>query len=404
MKIAYITAQTPYGSGESFILPEILELHRRGHEIKVFPLRPNRDIGPGIERQEVAKLTEFIPLLDFSVLFRAVRLIMKRPGVFLRIIRDVIIYSGSLKKIIKNIVVIPKGLVIGEETKKGNFDHIHAHWASTPSTAAYIASLYSGVPWSFTAHRWDIKESNMMEQKVRKASFARTISINGASNIKSRVDPGLWQKIVTIHMGVILPKVSSLHGSNSEFVIATIGNLLPVKGHKFLIQACSLLRSQGRKFKCLVIGDGPEEVELKRLTDELQLNDIIQFLGRVPHDEVLRLLASGSISAVVHPSILTKDGEEEGIPVALMEAMASGIPVISTTTGGIPELLGNGAGLLVPPQDSVSLANAIQSLMDDSDLWHELSVKGRKKVEKDFSIESVAEELIKLFQAHSHKP
>jgi len=404
MKIAYITAQAPYSSGEAFILPEVLELMRKGCEVTVFPLRPNRKVGPGIECQEVANFTKRIPLIDLSVFSQTIKLAIKHPTIFIRVISDIVKYSGSLKKIIKNIAVIPKGLVIGEEIKKGNFDHIHAHWASTPSTAAYIASLYSGVSWSFTAHRWDIVESNMLEKKVREASFARTISMNGANNVKSKIDPELWQKIVTIHMGVKLPEVHCTHVIKNEFLIATIGNLLPVKGHKFLIQACSQLRNQGRKFECLVIGDGPEEMELKRLSNELQLNDVIQFLGRIPHDEVLRLLASGSISAVVHPSILTKDGEEEGIPVALMEAMASGIPVISTTTGGIPELLGNGAGLLVPPQDSVSLANAIQSLMDDSDLWHKLSVRGRKKVEKDFSIESVAEELIKLFQAHSHTP
>mgnify|MGYP000862979628 FL=1 len=98
------------------------------------------------------------------------------------------------------------------------------------------------------------------------------------------------------------------------------------------------------------------------------------------------------------PSIENKDGEKEGIPVALMEAMAAGVPVISTTTGGIPELLDNGAGILVPPEDSEALANAIERLLKYPELRRELGIKGREKVEKEFAIDSVVRKMIEMFK------
>ena len=137
------------------------------------------------------------------------------------------------------------------------------------------------------------------------------------------------------------------------------------------------------------------------MIQELNLGDVVTLCGRLPHDKVLGMYQDGCISVLVTPSIVTEDGQREGIPVALMEAMAFGVPVISTTTGGIPELLGDGAGILVPPGDSKALADAIEVIVENSYYCAELGQKGRKKIETDFSLTSVVRQLAELFQKHA---
>ena len=401
MKIAYITAQTPYGPGESFILPEVIELRRQGHEVVVFPLRPADEIHRGRECEEVAKYTVRIPLVSFPVLLQALGLSLLRPSLIGRIISEIIKCSGSAKKILKNLSVLPKGLVLGEEIRKKGFDHIHAHWASTPSTAAYIASLYSGVPWSFTAHRWDIAEANMLVTKVKSCQFVRAIGRNGAEEIKQQIPKELWAKVTVVHMGVEMPQFLGSGTKEGAFTLACIAGFVPKKGHRFLLEACSLLKQKGFSFRCLLIGDGPLKEEIQELSRAMDLEDIMEFKGRLPHDEVLGLYGTGLVSTVVLPSIVTEDGEKEGIPVALMEAMAAGIPVVSTITGDIPELLEGGAGILVPPGDSKALADAIEVIMENPYYRTELGQKGRKKIEADFSLSSVVKQLAELFQKHT---
>lgn len=397
MNIAYITAQTPYGPGESFVLPEVIELQRQGHEVAVFPLRPDKKLAQGQEAIKVSECTVPFPLFNFLVFVKALKLSLLKPKLICKVLFDVLRYSGSGKKVLKNLVVIPKGLVLGAEIKKRGFDHIHAHWASTPSTAAYIAALYSGVPWSFTAHRWDIGEGNMLEVKVKSSQFARTINLRGAKELKRQLPNELWDKVHVIHMGVNLSE-STCNANQDLFTIACVGNMLPVKGHEFLLRALFILKGRNVNFRCLLFGDGPLRDKLEQMANELNLNSIVKFCGRIAHDEILKLYSTGAVSVVILPSIETKDGEKEGIPVALMEAMAAGVPVISTTTGGIPELLDNGAGILVPPEDSEALANAIERLFKDPELRRELGIKGREKVVKEFAIDSVVRKMVELFK------
>jgi glycosyltransferase involved in cell wall biosynthesis len=403
MKIAYITAQIPYGPGEAFVLPEVIELRKQGHEIVVFPLRPEKVLAQGQVVAEVERFTIAIPLFNFSVFWHALKLVTMRPKLIVRILGNIFRYSGSFKKILKNLAVVPKGLVLGKEINKRGIEHIHAYWASTPSTAAYIASLYSRVSWSFTAHRWDIAEGNMLSVKAKSSKFIRAINTDGAEEIKGQIPSDFWQKVKVIHVGVTLPPFSSIERKDL-FTIACVANLVPKKGHKYLLHACSILQKHAINLRCLIFGDGQLRDQLQQMANELNLNSIVEFCGKVAHDEILKLYASGDISAMVLPSIETKDGEKEGIPVALMEAMAAGVPVISTTTGGIPELLGDGSGILVPPEDSEALADAIEEVMKDPELRRKIGAAGKEKVRKEFAIDAVVAKMIELFMgSDAHK-
>jgi glycosyltransferase involved in cell wall biosynthesis len=143
-----------------------------------------------------------------------------------------------------------------------------------------------------------------------------------------------------------------------------------------------------------VAGEGHLESRLKGLARGLAIDDRVRFLGQVPHERLLAMLQERRVTLVVLPSVDLGDGLHEGIPVALIEAMSQGIPVISTPTGGIPELLRDGAGIMVPAKDPLALADAIERVINDAELQKRLSLAGRKRVEEEFSVEAVIDKFI----------
>jgi glycosyltransferase involved in cell wall biosynthesis len=169
---------------------------------------------------------------------------------------------------------------------------------------------------------------------------------------------------------------------------------VPKKGHKYLIEACKLLAERGNSFKCLIAGTGPLEAELKALVDQLGLGAQVEFLGMVPNDRLKAMYANRTVDLVVLPSIVDDHGEVEGIPVALMEAMSYGIPVISTNTGGIPELVAD-AGIIISQRDAHQLADAISAVKMDPEMSSQMQIRERQKITSSFNVETVAEEILK---------
>jgi glycosyltransferase involved in cell wall biosynthesis len=209
-------------------------------------------------------------------------------------------------------------------------------------------------------------------------------------------------RVFVAHMGVelaALPEVRRADGRGLVPVVFCPADLIPVKGHRYLIEAVSILRKRGTNLRLWLAGNGELEEELREQTNALGLSDEISFLGLLPHQELMELYRRGEVDVVVLPSVDLGGGEHEGIPVSLMEAMSYRVPVVSTTTGGIPELLGGGAGLLVPPADPGALAGAIGRLVRDPELRERQGDAGRDRVEESFSVEKVANELIARFEA-----
>jgi glycosyltransferase involved in cell wall biosynthesis len=172
-----------------------------------------------------------------------------------------------------------------------------------------------------------------------------------------------------------------------------------VKGQAYLIEACRLLREQDVDFNCLFVGDGPDMASLQRLVEEYELHDSVHFEGRRTRAEVLELL--GTVDMLVAPSVPSRDGRREGIPVVLMEAMACGLPVVSSRLSGIPELVDEGqSGLLVSPGDFSALATAIRILHDDEILRRRLGAAGRAKVMKEFSLDKNTAKRANLFLSY----
>lgn len=397
MKVVYITAHTPYGRGETFVLEEMLAMVELGVDLVIIPRNPPKEIFHK-KVQRLLDNTLWLPLLNTEIVLTFLKEFFLRPRIW-QVVWSMLRHSRSPKILIKNLAVLPKSVFVAKRLVREKVEHIHAHWGSTTSTMAWIVSELTGIPWSMTLHRWDIAENNMLRLKVERAAFVRCISQDGHREVLQIVGDGYSDKVKVLYMGVRMPDSSFLQplSQRSHFVVACPANLVPKKGHKFLIEACKLLREKGiHNFHCLIIGDGPLEAEIRQQIVELGLEAFVKLVGRLPHEELLEMYRKGEVDTVVLPSIVTEDGEKEGIPVALMEAMAYGIPVISTETGGISELIGDDAGIVVKEKDAQQLADALERLIRDSKLRMEIGEKGYQKVCEEFNLKKNTEALLKM--------
>jgi len=397
MILAYITAQAPYGRGETFINEEMLTL-KDIVELVIFPRNPTKEIFHK-DGYLLKESTIWLPLINIKMFLIFFLYLILKPRLWI-VIWKIFRNSRNFRMLIKNLVVLPKSIYLLKFLKGKDIQHIHAHWGSTTATMAYIISQLTGISWSFTLHRWDIRENNMLKEKVNTAKFVRCISENGRNELFNTISRTYENKVKVIHMGVKTPdKISEPNINRDFFTIVTPANLLEVKGHKFLAEACSILIERGiDSFQCIFYGEGPLRTELEKLIQEKGLTEYIKIPGAIPHQELLKIYKNHKVDIVVLPSITTADGEHEGIPVALMEAMAYGIPVISTDTGGIPELIGDGSGIMVEEKNAEAIADALERLIKDKDYRYEIGRKGRLRVEKEFDIEKNVKALIELIK------
>jgi glycosyltransferase involved in cell wall biosynthesis len=255
------------------------------------------------------------------------------------------------------------------------------------------------LPFSFTGHAKDIfVDANALQDKIRLASFVVTCSEYNADYLRRHcpeLDP---DRVVVIHCGIPVSRIRwSPPGPSDTPLILSVGRLVEKKGHRYLVQACEYMKRRGLRFRCLIIGDGPLRESLSEEIGRRDLEDCVALKGSLPYPEVRSYFRKSS--AFVLPSVITPDGDREGLPVALMEALAFGVPAISTPTAGIPELVVNErTGLLVPPGNAQLLARAMERLIRDPELGRRLSVEGRETVRTGFEIEDTALQLAGLFR------
>lgn len=400
MKIAYITCQTPFGKGENFIINEMLFLKKVGINLSIIPRSPTKYIFHK-EALGLAQNTIFIPIVNLKILCFFIITVFKKPSLC-KYLFFVIRHSKKLSILIKNLIVIPKGFYLADILEKKKVDHIHAHWGSTTATMAWLISELTGIGWSLTLHRWDIKENNMLKEKSESAKFVRCISEHGKKELLSLLGTKLGNKIKVVHMGVNIPEIIYENKLRREkFLILVPADLLPVKGHSYLIEACAMLVNNSiNNFECIFYGEGFLKKKLEELIKEKGLNDFIKIPGMIPHENLMAVYKKEQVDMVVLPSINTEDSQHEGIPVSLMEAMAYSIPVISTNTGGIPELLRNEAGLLVEESNVQQLFIAIKTLFEDENMRKKIGRNGYESVSREFNVQKNTKRLLNLMKAY----
>jgi glycosyltransferase involved in cell wall biosynthesis len=395
MRIVYVTQRLPFGTGETFIVPEINALLAAGHELLIVPRNSegsvlHDDVGALVTRTRRLPGAAGIAAAVAGALVRHPR---RTLGAFWRLRR-----TRPRRRALSNALAAGQGIWVARLARAWDADHIHAHWAHLTATLAMAASAVSGIPWSFTAHRYDIVLNNLLDEKLRSARFGRFIARKTLALARPLVAGDALAHATVLHMGVWLPPAPAAEmPSRATPVVLCPASLLPVKGHRHLLDAAARLTARGIEFELWLAGEGPEGAALAQSSEELGLGDRVRMFGAVPHAELLRLYRERRVDCVVLPSLDLGDGLHEGISVALIEAMAHGVPAIATRTGGLPELLDGGAGLLVPPADAGALADALQRVLGSATLRAELAHTARRRVEEEFDILAIARELARRF-------
>jgi glycosyltransferase involved in cell wall biosynthesis len=280
-------------------------------------------------------------------------------------------------------------------------DIIHAHWGTYPSTAALALARVLDKPFGFTCHAHDVFIcDHLLKEKIESARVPVTISRFNVDWLATRVTPLARERMKIIHCGVDLPTLPFRSGGRQAGLILAVGRLDSIKGFGVLIDAVALLVRQGRSVRCRIIGSGPLQPSLQASIAQRGLDDQVELVGVLPQHDVREALYSASVFAM--PSVVTPEGDRDGIPVSLMEAMAVGTPVVSTRVSGIPELIDDEhEGLLVPERDPAALAAALARLLDDPELGRRMAVRAREKIEREFDAAREARKLLHCF-AHGN--
>lgn len=397
--IAYIVQKFP-NLTITFIYREIQALRSRGIEIATFSIwKPRRDE----LSQEAAALmddTFYVFPLDKPRFLRAhLYYFFTRP---LRYINTLFFLSrkraGGIRKYLRHLYHFAEGVYLAKAMEERRVRHIHAGFASNPATLALVISRLTGISFSFAAHAYGIfAEPTLLKEKLEAAKFVVAISKYNKDYLSAQFPDVTAGKIKVIYLGVSTRNFRAEGwGQNIRPRLLSVAQLREKKGLPFLIEACRILKSEGHEFECCIVGDGTQRAYLEALIEKYNLQDVVRLEGVVFQEELKKYYQQADI--FVLPCIVARDGDRDGIPVVLMEAMAMSRPVVSTFVSGIPELVEHGrTGLLVPPYDAPALARALLTLLQDEELRRRMGYAGREKVLRQFDIQNSVDQVSALF-------
>lgn len=404
LSVAYILSRFPILT-ETFIADEISEARQQGLDVRLFSLlRPK----PGLMHQlskQLARDVEYAPgLFSWQLWASQAYFLVHSPSAYLYMFMSVVRqpYSRSVSlSALKRIAVFLKAAWMARKLQGSQVKLLHAHFASLPGAAAAVVSRLLGIPFTVTVHAYDIYASNDLLNMIARSS-SRVIAISDYNRQQVlELCPGVdGDKIAVVHCGIrhdLFTPGARRDDSGQPLQILSVGSLIGKKGHAYLIQACQILKKRGDDFRCTIIGQGPGKDYLTQLAADCGVQDCVVLAGGRERREVLEAYRRSDV--FVLPCIVSAGGDRDGIPVVLMEAMAVGLPVISTPVSGIPELVRHGySGWLVPERDAEALAGAISHLAGDAELRKRLVSNGSLLVEQEFDIRENVSRLTTLFQ------
>lgn len=403
LKVAYIMSRFPKLT-ETFILYEMLAMQKLGIQVEVYPLLREQTDVMHPEAMQFVKVAHYQPFISLTIMRVNLYFLWKKPRAYLKTLWTLLRANwGSFGFFTGALGIFPKSVFFAYQMQAENINHVHAHFASHPAAAGFIIQQLVGISYSFTAHGSDLhRDRHMLCEKVAEAAFVVAISDYNKELILSECQGNYQDKVTVIHCGVdtevfrYRSNGTPHDNGKNPFMILCIGTLHEVKGQAYLIEACRELQERRIDFVCHFVGDGPDKQSLTTLAGQAGLSEKICFHGSLTRDEIARLLIDADV--LVAPSVPTSDGRREGIPVVLMEAMGSGVPVIASNISGIPELVKDKhTGLLVPPRDATSLANALEHYFIDSNLRRRFGQAGREEVVGDFDLNKNAAKLAQHF-------
>lgn len=393
LKVGYVLKRYPRFS-ETFVVNEILAHEAAGQEIEIFALRQVVEThfqdNLGQVRAPVTRVEDRFAGADalWSVIDKARR---RLPGAWKAL--------GEMGE--EDGRDVAQACMVALACQDREVGHLHAHFGTVSTSVARLAAALSGIGYSFTAHAKDIyfdyAEPQHIDRKIRDATGVVTVSDFNVDYLVDRfaAPPA---KVRRIYNGLDLERFDHADPAANSCDILAVGRLVEKKGFHILIEAIRLLRAEGRDVQCRIVGDGEERENLAQQIAAAALEGSVRLIGSLPQSEVVREMRSAALLAC--PCVVGSDGNRDGLPTVLLEAMALGLPCVATDVTGIPELVRDGeTGFLVPDGDPEALSDAIVRALDDADLRQRLSRQARALIEREFDVTRNAAALREVFAA-----
>jgi glycosyltransferase involved in cell wall biosynthesis len=385
---AYLFERFP-SFGQTFCYREVAELARQGVTPPIFSIRKPKDEPPQDWDKRVVERVHYLP--EEKELLDEVRRASQKQ----KITREVIAALDEWGRR-TDFLRLYQAVYIGLRLQRMGITHIHAHFAGMAARTAFWIQKFFGISFSFTAHANDIFAQRDFEidlDKLVEVASAVVTETDYSKKFLQERFPKRADRIHRIYNGLNPAEFRRADFSSASPTIIAVGRLIDKKGFTDLIQACRLLVERGKSFRCQIFGEGPLEEKLRRQIEELKLQNFVELPGPKPQHEIRKYLVAGTV--FVLPSVIDPEGGRDNLPTVIMEAMATGLPVVSTGIGGIPEMvIDNETGLLVSAGDANGLADAIEKVIVDLSLARRLGENGYRRAVELFSIEKNVRELL----------
>ena len=391
-EVAYLFERFP-SFGQTFCYREVAELERQGTKVHVFSIRRPVDEPEQDWDKQLVERVQYLP--EEKALVPEVDRVLRSKAISAET-RSAVEKWGRQSDFLR----LYQAIYVGMRLQEKGLHHVHAHFAGMASRTAWWIREFFGIRYSFTAHANDIFAPRdfvvSLAKLVEDAAAVVTVSDYGVRLLQERF-PASGARIHRVYNGVDLNRFSPSDFGAAPPAIVSIGRLIEKKGFSDLISACALLRSRGREFRCSVIGEGPLEDSLRAQIAAAGLEQSVELTGPQTQAQIAERLAHAAV--FVLPCTRETDGGMDNLPTVIMEAMAAGLPVISTTLAGIPEMVEPGAnGELVPERDPEAVAASIERLIADPVKTRTFGERGREIAREKFSIEESARQLRRLFE------
>ena len=378
--------------GQTFCYREVAELARRDVTPPIFSIRKPKDEPPQDWDKQIVERVHYIP--EEKELLDEVRRAAQKQEITREVIATLDEWGRRT-----DFLRLYQAVYIGLRLRRMGISHTHAHFAGMAARTAFWIQKFFGISFSFTAHANDIFAPRDFEIGLNKlVDAARVVGTETdyAKEFLQERFPERGDRIHRIYNGLNLAEFGRADFSSASPTIIAVGRLIDKKGFADLIQACRLLVDRGKSFRCQIFGEGPLEEKFRRQIEELKLQNCVELPGPKPQHEIRKYLAAGTV--FVLPSVIDPAGGRDNLPTVIMEAMATGLPVVSTGIGGIPEMvIDDETGLLVSAGDANGLADAIEKVFVDLSLARRLGENGYRRAVELFSIQKNVRSLLALF-------
>ncbi|PSB23063.1 colanic acid biosynthesis glycosyltransferase WcaL [filamentous cyanobacterium CCP1] len=395
IKVGYILKRYPRYS-ETFVVSEILAHEAVGLNIQIFALHPPLD---GHFQDIISRVRAPVKyLLSNDLRGSTLWKTLEETSDIIPNLWSKLEYARG-----EDIHRVYKALQLAGEVRRQGITHLHAHFATSATVVARLASHFADIPYSFTTHAKDIFHESVIpsEYQLKLQDAAAVVTVSDYNlNYLQQTYGTIADKVQRIYNGLDLQQFPYHSPQHCPPNILAVGRLVEKKGFSVLINACKVLRDQGAQFTCQIVGTGELEADLRHQIVELGLQDIVTLMGPRPQGELVQLMQSAAVFAA--PCVVGSDCNRDGLPTVLLEAMALGVPCVSTDVTGIPEVLRHQeTGLMVPQHNPIALAQAISQLLIDGELRVQLATQARKLIEQDFDIHRNTAHLRTVFRSAS---